>query len=79
VQTRVCLHIHGLAGSERGDTTAHSINRIERGDTTELGDAAAEVSNLVRSRAMSWLASVDSDPGCDYVETRTGGEVILLG
>jgi hypothetical protein len=49
----------------------------ERPDARELDQKAAELSSLVRLQAVAWLTSVDEDPACDYVETRTGGEVII--
>jgi hypothetical protein len=49
----------------------------ERPDASELDKAAAEISRLVRLQAVAWLTSVDEDPSCDYVETRTGSEVII--
>jgi hypothetical protein len=52
----------------------------ERGtnqDAHDLDGSAAGLSKLLRLQSAAWLTSVDEDPSCDYVETRTGGEVIL--
>ena len=36
-----------------------------------------KVAVALQRKCKAWLASVDGDPACDYLETRTGCEVIL--
>jgi hypothetical protein len=44
---------------------------------TDLEEKAVTLTNLVRKKVAAWLTSVHEDETCDYLETRTGSEVIL--
>jgi hypothetical protein len=44
---------------------------------TDLEEKAVTLANLVRKKVAAWLTNVHEDTACDYLETRTGSEVIL--